>query len=143
MFMIDYTLQNCFSSAYRWTHTDSGHARSPWKRPRGYDLPRRIHYTGTFILDLCVIFVSICCSISHSRPLSSQGTPALTQSNVAADLLKGTIAKLATEDLSEAHSKAHVIYAGKSGHILSYDGKSPNHLYCVFVTSVSFIYAAV
>ncbi|KAL0193013.1 hypothetical protein M9458_011309, partial [Cirrhinus mrigala] len=56
------------------------------------------------------------------------GTPALNQSNVAADLLKGTIAKLATEDLSgpeksraEAHSKAHVIYEGKSGHILSFD----------------------
>nr|XP_055055975.1 nuclear receptor corepressor 1 isoform X2 [Misgurnus anguillicaudatus] len=63
----------------------------------------------------------------------TQGTPALTQSNVAADLLKGTIAKLATEDLSgqeksraEAHSKAHVIYEGKSGHILSYDAiKNP------------------
>uniref|UniRef100_A0A8C1AY73 Nuclear receptor corepressor 1 n=1 Tax=Cyprinus carpio carpio TaxID=630221 RepID=A0A8C1AY73_CYPCA len=61
------------------------------------------------------------------------GTPALAQSNVAADLLKGTIAKLATEDLScpeknraEAHSKAHVIYEGKSGHILSFDGESQN-----------------
>uniref|UniRef100_A0A8C1JVF7 Nuclear receptor corepressor 1 n=1 Tax=Cyprinus carpio TaxID=7962 RepID=A0A8C1JVF7_CYPCA len=63
----------------------------------------------------------------------TQGTPALAQSNVAADLLKGTIAKLATEDLScpeknraEAHSKAHVIYEGKSGHILSFDAiKNP------------------
>uniref|UniRef100_A0A673LQL5 Nuclear receptor corepressor 1-like n=1 Tax=Sinocyclocheilus rhinocerous TaxID=307959 RepID=A0A673LQL5_9TELE len=61
------------------------------------------------------------------------GTPALAQSNVAADLLKGTIAKLATEDLSgpeksraDAHSKAHVIYEGKSGHILSFDAiKNP------------------
>uniref|UniRef100_A0A671RQ50 Nuclear receptor corepressor 1-like n=1 Tax=Sinocyclocheilus anshuiensis TaxID=1608454 RepID=A0A671RQ50_9TELE len=63
----------------------------------------------------------------------TQGTPALTQSNVAADLLKGTIAKLATEDLSgpeksraNAHSKPHVIYEGKSGHILSFDAiKNP------------------
>ncbi|XP_051530915.1 nuclear receptor corepressor 1-like isoform X5 [Myxocyprinus asiaticus] len=63
----------------------------------------------------------------------TQGTPALTQSSVAADLLKGTIAKLATEDQSspeksraEAHSKTHVIYAGKSGLILSFDAiKNP------------------
>uniref|UniRef100_A0A8C2X2R1 Nuclear receptor corepressor 1 n=1 Tax=Cyclopterus lumpus TaxID=8103 RepID=A0A8C2X2R1_CYCLU len=62
----------------------------------------------------------------------TQGTPALPQSSIAADLLKGTITKLATEDLSnpdksrgEQLSKGHVIYEGKSGHILSYDGKSP------------------
>ncbi|XP_051970895.1 nuclear receptor corepressor 1-like isoform X1 [Xyrauchen texanus] len=63
----------------------------------------------------------------------TQGTPALTQSSVAADLFKGTIAKLATEDPSgpeksraEAHSKAHVIYEGKIGHILSFDAiKNP------------------
>uniref|UniRef100_A0A3Q1HZG1 Nuclear receptor corepressor 1 n=1 Tax=Anabas testudineus TaxID=64144 RepID=A0A3Q1HZG1_ANATE len=59
----------------------------------------------------------------------TQGTPALTQSSIAADLLKGTITKLATEDLSspdktrgEQLSKGHVIYEGKSGHILSFDG---------------------
>uniref|UniRef100_A0A8C1AU84 Nuclear receptor corepressor 1 n=1 Tax=Cyprinus carpio carpio TaxID=630221 RepID=A0A8C1AU84_CYPCA len=48
-------------------------------------------------------------------------------------VVRGTIAKLATEDLScpeknraEAHSKAHVIYEGKSGHILSFDAiKNP------------------
>uniref|UniRef100_A0A7N6AUT8 Nuclear receptor corepressor 1 n=1 Tax=Anabas testudineus TaxID=64144 RepID=A0A7N6AUT8_ANATE len=58
----------------------------------------------------------------------TQGTPALTQSSIAADLLKGTITKLATEDLSspdktrgEQLSKGHVIYEGKSGHILSFD----------------------
>uniref|UniRef100_A0A665TDM6 Nuclear receptor corepressor 1 n=1 Tax=Echeneis naucrates TaxID=173247 RepID=A0A665TDM6_ECHNA len=59
----------------------------------------------------------------------SQGTPALAQSNIAADLLKGTITKLATEDLSipdkargDQLTKGHVIYEGKSGHILSFDG---------------------
>ncbi|XP_034745965.1 nuclear receptor corepressor 1 isoform X1 [Etheostoma cragini] len=63
----------------------------------------------------------------------TQGTPALPQSSIAADLLKGTITKLATEDLSsqdkargEQLSKGHVIYEGKSGHILSYDAiKNP------------------
>ncbi|XP_076851752.1 nuclear receptor corepressor 1-like isoform X5 [Brachyhypopomus gauderio] len=63
----------------------------------------------------------------------THGTPALPQSGLAADLLKGTIAKLAAEDLSspekgraEALSKGHVIYEGKSGHILSYDAiKNP------------------
>ncbi|XP_026067048.1 nuclear receptor corepressor 1-like isoform X4 [Carassius auratus] len=57
----------------------------------------------------------------------TQGTPALTQSSVAADLLKGTIAKLATEDLSspeKSRAEARVIYEGKSGHILSFDGQS-------------------
>ncbi|XP_053702775.1 nuclear receptor corepressor 1 isoform X3 [Synchiropus splendidus] len=57
----------------------------------------------------------------------TQGTPALSQSSIAADLLKGTITKLATEDLAssdktrEQMAKGHVIYEGKSGHILSYD----------------------
>lgn len=63
----------------------------------------------------------------------TQGTPALPQSSIAADLLKGTITKLATEDLSspdkargEQLAKAHVIYEGKSGHIISYDAiKNP------------------
>uniref|UniRef100_A0A3Q3W1Z9 Uncharacterized protein n=1 Tax=Mola mola TaxID=94237 RepID=A0A3Q3W1Z9_MOLML len=63
----------------------------------------------------------------------TQGTPALPQSSIAADLLKGTITKLATEDLSspdkargEQLAKGHVIYEGKSGHILSLDAiKNP------------------
>ncbi|TRY94467.1 hypothetical protein DNTS_011385, partial [Danionella cerebrum] len=63
----------------------------------------------------------------------TQGTPASSQSNVAAELFKGTISKLATEDptgpdkrQTEAHSKAHVIYEGQSGHILSFDAiKNP------------------
>ncbi|XP_056140734.1 nuclear receptor corepressor 1 [Lampris incognitus] len=63
----------------------------------------------------------------------TQGIPALPQSSIAADLLKGTITKLATEDLSnpdkargEQLAKGHVIYEGKSGHILSYDAiKNP------------------
>uniref|UniRef100_A0A673BA37 Nuclear receptor corepressor 1 n=1 Tax=Sphaeramia orbicularis TaxID=375764 RepID=A0A673BA37_9TELE len=55
----------------------------------------------------------------------THGTPALPQSSIAADLLKGTIAKLATEDLS-GPDKARIIYEGKSGHILSYDAiKNP------------------
>ncbi|XP_076131486.1 nuclear receptor corepressor 1 isoform X1 [Alosa pseudoharengus] len=63
----------------------------------------------------------------------TQGTPALPQSSIAADLLKTTITKLATEELSnseksraEAMNKGHVIYEGKQGHILSYDAiKNP------------------
>ncbi|KAK1882571.1 hypothetical protein KUDE01_023352, partial [Dissostichus eleginoides] len=63
----------------------------------------------------------------------TQGTPALSQPIMAADLLKGTITKLATEDMSNPDkargdqlSKGHVIYEGKSGHILSYDAiKNP------------------
>ena len=60
--------------------------------------------------------------------LCDQGTPALSGSSIAADLLKGTNTKLATEELSnpekarEHLAKGHVIYEGKSGHILSYDG---------------------
>uniref|UniRef100_A0A3B4Z3Y5 Nuclear receptor corepressor 1 n=1 Tax=Stegastes partitus TaxID=144197 RepID=A0A3B4Z3Y5_9TELE len=63
----------------------------------------------------------------------TQGKPALPQSSIAADLLKGTIVKIATEDLSspdkargEQMAKPHVIYEGKIGHILSYDAvKNP------------------
>ncbi|KAL8199019.1 UNVERIFIED_CONTAM: nuclear receptor co-repressor 1, partial [Gekko kuhli] len=59
----------------------------------------------------------------------TQGTPALSQSGIAADvLLKGTITRLATEDSSPekcreeaAAAKGHVIYEGKSGHIITYD----------------------
>ncbi|XP_015684962.1 nuclear receptor corepressor 1-like, partial [Protobothrops mucrosquamatus] len=59
----------------------------------------------------------------------TQGTPALSQPGIAADvLLKGTITRLATEDSSPeksreemATSKGHVIYEGKSGHIITYD----------------------
>uniref|UniRef100_A0A670KLR8 Nuclear receptor corepressor 1 n=1 Tax=Podarcis muralis TaxID=64176 RepID=A0A670KLR8_PODMU len=55
--------------------------------------------------------------------------PTLSQSGIAADvLLKGTITRLATEDSSPekcreeaASSKGHVIYEGKSGHIITYD----------------------
>ncbi|XP_044078045.1 nuclear receptor corepressor 1 isoform X2 [Siniperca chuatsi] len=63
----------------------------------------------------------------------TQGTPALPQSSIAADLLKGTITKLATEDLSSPDktrqdqlAKGHVIYEGRIGHIVSYDAiKNP------------------
>uniref|UniRef100_A0A8C7JS28 Nuclear receptor corepressor 1 n=1 Tax=Oncorhynchus kisutch TaxID=8019 RepID=A0A8C7JS28_ONCKI len=72
-------------------------------------------------------------SLSPFRSLPcDQGTPALSGSSIAADLLKGTITKLPTEDLSspekarEQLAKGHVIYEGKSGHILSYDAiKNP------------------
>uniref|UniRef100_A0A8C6ZL28 Nuclear receptor corepressor 1 n=1 Tax=Nothoprocta perdicaria TaxID=30464 RepID=A0A8C6ZL28_NOTPE len=67
-------------------------------------------------------------TIPSLRGSITQGTPALSQSGIAADaLLKGTITRLATEDSSpekcreEAAAKGHVIYEGKSGHILSYD----------------------
>uniref|UniRef100_A0A8D0KUE2 Nuclear receptor corepressor 1 n=1 Tax=Strix occidentalis caurina TaxID=311401 RepID=A0A8D0KUE2_STROC len=67
-------------------------------------------------------------TIPSLRGSITQGTPALSQSGIAADaLLKGTITRLATEDSSpekcreEASAKGHVIYEGKSGHILSYD----------------------
>ncbi|XP_010022646.1 PREDICTED: nuclear receptor corepressor 1 isoform X4 [Nestor notabilis] len=67
-------------------------------------------------------------TIPSLRGSITQGTPALSQSGIAADaLLKGTITRLATEDNSpekcreEASAKGHVIYEGKSGHILSYD----------------------
>lgn len=76
------------------------------------------------------------CSLFHIIYSFKQGTPALPQSSIAADLLKGTITKLATEDLSspdkargEQLAKGHVIYEGKSGHILSYDGKCHDHQY--------------
>lgn len=63
-----------------------------------------------------------------------QGTPALSHSGTPSDvLLKGTITKRATEDISspekareDALSKGHVIYEGKSGHIVSYDSKYPH-----------------
>lgn len=73
------------------------------------------------------LFLSL--PIPFSLPCD-QGTPALSGSSIAADLLKGTITKLPTEDLSnpenarEQLAKGHVIYEGKSGHILSYDGKA-------------------
>uniref|UniRef100_A0A8C8SA92 Nuclear receptor corepressor 1 n=1 Tax=Pelusios castaneus TaxID=367368 RepID=A0A8C8SA92_9SAUR len=67
-------------------------------------------------------------TMSTLRGSITQGTPALSQSGIAADaLLKGAISRLATEDGSpekcreEATAKGHVIYEGKSGHILSYD----------------------
>ncbi|XP_019401307.1 PREDICTED: nuclear receptor corepressor 1 isoform X2 [Crocodylus porosus] len=67
-------------------------------------------------------------TMSSLRGSITQGTPALSQSGIAADaLLKGTITRLATEDSSpekcrdESTAKGHVIYEGKSGHILSYD----------------------
>ncbi|KAM4620805.1 LOW QUALITY PROTEIN: nuclear receptor corepressor 1 [Polymixia lowei] len=72
-------------------------------------------------------------SLAFRGSITQQGTPALPQSSIAADLLKGTITKLAAEDLSspdkargEQMAKGHVIYEGKSGHILSYDAiKNP------------------
>lgn len=58
-----------------------------------------------------------------------QGTPALSQAGIPTEaLVKGPISRI-TEESSpekgreEAASKGHVIYEGKSGHILSYDSK--------------------
>ncbi|KAG8450414.1 hypothetical protein GDO86_002901 [Hymenochirus boettgeri] len=68
-------------------------------------------------------------AISTLRGSITQGTPALSQSGIPADvLLKTTITRLATEDTGspekcrdESSAKGHVIYEGKSGHIVSYD----------------------
>uniref|UniRef100_A0A8C3WYR3 Nuclear receptor corepressor 1 n=1 Tax=Catagonus wagneri TaxID=51154 RepID=A0A8C3WYR3_9CETA len=67
-------------------------------------------------------------NIPSLRGSITQGTPALSQAGIAAEaLVKGSIARLCIEESSpergreEAASKGHVIYEGKSGHILSYD----------------------
>ncbi|KAK2492591.1 hypothetical protein MC885_004439, partial [Smutsia gigantea] len=58
----------------------------------------------------------------------SVGTPALSQAGIPTEaLVKGAISRMPIEESSpergreEAASKGHVIYEGKSGHILSYD----------------------
>uniref|UniRef100_A0A669EPR3 Nuclear receptor corepressor 1 n=1 Tax=Oreochromis niloticus TaxID=8128 RepID=A0A669EPR3_ORENI len=96
--------------------------------PRQQDLNKPGRMTGfmlccfVFTRFFFYIYITFLCS-----PLK-QGTPALAQSSIAADLLKGTITRLATEDPSspdkargEQLAKGHVIYEGKSGHIVSYD----------------------
>uniref|UniRef100_A0A8C8GVV6 Nuclear receptor corepressor 1 n=1 Tax=Oncorhynchus tshawytscha TaxID=74940 RepID=A0A8C8GVV6_ONCTS len=104
--------------------------------PRGQSegLLSRTQYEGVVrgaFSDLLLLSGPISLSPFHSLPCD-QGTPALSGSSIAADLLKGTITKLPTEDLSspekarEQLAKGHVIYEGKSGHILSYDAiKNP------------------
>lgn len=59
-----------------------------------------------------------------------QGTPALSQAGIPTEaLVKGSSSRMPIEERSpekgreEAASKGHVIYEGKSGHILSYDSK--------------------
>ncbi|CAO2643537.1 Nuclear receptor corepressor 1 [Lemmus lemmus] len=67
-------------------------------------------------------------SISSLRGSITQGTPALPQAGIPTEtLVKGPVSRIAIEESSpekvreEAASKGHVIYEGKSGHILSYD----------------------
>ncbi|XP_029467150.1 nuclear receptor corepressor 1 isoform X5 [Rhinatrema bivittatum] len=68
-------------------------------------------------------------AVTALRGSITQGTPALSQAGIAADtLLKGTITRLATEDLNspekcreDAAAKGHVIYESESGLIVSYD----------------------
>ncbi|XP_058415587.1 nuclear receptor corepressor 1 isoform X11 [Diceros bicornis minor] len=67
-------------------------------------------------------------SIPSLRGSITQGTPALSQAGIPAEaLVKGSISRMPIEESSpekgreEAASKGHVIYEGKSGHILSYD----------------------
>ncbi|XP_014974195.3 nuclear receptor corepressor 1 isoform X28 [Macaca mulatta] len=67
-------------------------------------------------------------SIPSLRGSITQGTPALPQTGIPTEaLVKGSISRMPIEDSSpekgreEAASKGHVIYEGKSGHILSYD----------------------
>ncbi|XP_037664007.1 nuclear receptor corepressor 1 isoform X3 [Choloepus didactylus] len=58
----------------------------------------------------------------------TQGTPALSQAGIPTEaLVKGSISRMPVDESSpekgreEAAAKGHVIYEGKSGHILSYD----------------------
>nr|XP_036869005.1 nuclear receptor corepressor 1 isoform X14 [Manis javanica] len=67
-------------------------------------------------------------SIPSLRGSITQGTPALSQAGIPSEaLVKGAISRMPIEESSpekgreEAASKGHVIYEGKSGHILSYD----------------------
>uniref|UniRef100_A0A8D2CRB0 Nuclear receptor corepressor 1 n=1 Tax=Sciurus vulgaris TaxID=55149 RepID=A0A8D2CRB0_SCIVU len=67
-------------------------------------------------------------SIPSLRGSITQGTPALSQAGIPTEaLVKGSISRLPIEESSpekgreDASSKGHVIYEGKSGHILSYD----------------------
>ncbi|XP_044601437.1 nuclear receptor corepressor 1 isoform X20 [Equus asinus] len=67
-------------------------------------------------------------SIPSLRGSITQGTPALSQAGIPTEaLVKGSISRMPIEESSpekgreEAASKGHVIYEGKSGHILSYD----------------------
>ncbi|XP_034502787.1 nuclear receptor corepressor 1 isoform X13 [Ailuropoda melanoleuca] len=66
--------------------------------------------------------------IPSLRGSITQGTPALPQAGIPTEaLVKGSISRMPIEESSpekgreEAASKGHVIYEGKSGHILSYD----------------------
>ncbi|XP_032175639.1 nuclear receptor corepressor 1 isoform X17 [Mustela erminea] len=66
--------------------------------------------------------------IPSLRGSITQGTPALSQAGIPTEaLVKGSISRMPIEESSpekgreEATSKGHVIYEGKSGHILSYD----------------------
>lgn len=128
--------QNClFSSLYLFRSCSSIHTgwqRQPSKGWWGSGF-QRLHHSGNewmkggfhvclFVCSRTHIYVVFLC------PPLKQGTPALSQSSIAADLLKGTITRLATEDPSspdkargEQLAKGHVIYEGKSGHIVSYD----------------------
>lgn len=67
-------------------------------------------------------------TISSLRGSITQGTPALPQAGIPTEaLVKGPVSRMPIEESSpekvreEAASKGHVIYEGKSGHILSYD----------------------
>ncbi|XP_021576242.2 nuclear receptor corepressor 1 isoform X15 [Ictidomys tridecemlineatus] len=69
-------------------------------------------------------------SIPSLRGSITQGTPALSQAGIPTEtLVKASISRIPIEESSpekgreEAASKGHVIYEGKSGHILSYDSK--------------------
>ncbi|XP_049632696.1 nuclear receptor corepressor 1 isoform X6 [Suncus etruscus] len=67
-------------------------------------------------------------SMPSLRGSITQGTPALSQAGIPTEaLVKGSVSRIPIEENSpekgreEAASKGHVIYEGKSGHILSYD----------------------
>ncbi|KAM6163913.1 nuclear receptor corepressor 1 isoform 2-T2 [Rhynchocyon petersi] len=67
-------------------------------------------------------------SLPSLRGSITQGTPALSQASMPNEtLVKGSVTRMPVDESSpeksrdEAASKGHVIYEGKSGHILSYD----------------------
>ncbi|GCC19970.1 hypothetical protein chiPu_0018651 [Chiloscyllium punctatum] len=69
--------------------------------------------------------------VSQNSPPDSRGTQTLDNNFISTEVLyKGTVTSVREEDnpnrderaQKEASSKGHVIYEGKSGHVLSYDG---------------------
>lgn len=92
---------------------EAGRARPPLSLPRGTACP---------CARACLI---ACDTVKYGSWWLSKGTPAEV-------LYKGTITRIIGEDSpsraekarEDAVPKGHVIYEGKKGHVLSYEGKS-------------------